>query len=86
MNDHVFSRKISKKNCNQQLTAASETEVCILIYKFRQINSQVAGGPSMSMDGHNMPGNLPVPNNKNEGALVMLQTNQLKVCKLIILK
>ena len=40
----------------------------------------------MSMDGHNMPGNLPVPNNKNEGALVMLQTNQLKVCKLIILK
>ena len=60
--------------------------VCILIFKFRQINSQVAGGPSMSMDGHNMPGNLPVPNNKNEGALVMLQTNQLKVCKLIILK
>ena len=45
---------------------------------------QVAGGPSMSMDGHNLPGNLPVPNNKNEGAMVMLQTNQLKVCNFLL--
>ena len=39
---------------------------------------QVAGGPSMSMDGHNLA-NFPVPESKNEAALIAEQTKQLKV-------
>ena len=39
---------------------------------------QVAGGPSMSMDGHNLA-NFPVPHSKNEAELIAEQTKQLKV-------
>lgn len=39
---------------------------------------QVAGGPSMSMDGSNLAAHLPAPNTRDEAELRMEQTKQLK--------